>query len=338
MRGRLTVLNMDLDKDYHDWPLLSRAWTYQEMHLSSRILYFAHDQVFWQCLKDSRRECYGDDIIERSQMPESMSESLLIQWHQLVEEYSTRKVTFQEDRLPAIAAVAERMEEARSDDMYLAGLWKNTLLSDLMWYLNPHPHMQGDTERPETASKVPSWSWASLRSALPISFLSSHSVADNNKLTIPTLVEANYFVDGPHMTGVIKQASIVFLTPLIRVRHMKWTRVVLGHSMIGGDYVEAADSTAFHNSRMTLNWAYFHRWDSSNVGPIDSAFIMPIEDCGGLILQRMGVSDVYRRIGFAECELHVGFKQVFNERSHPGARKDLLKGFKGARYHTITLI
>jgi hypothetical protein len=39
-----------------DWPLLNRAWIYQEMRLSRRILHFCANEVVWQCQTVQRSE------------------------------------------------------------------------------------------------------------------------------------------------------------------------------------------------------------------------------------------------------------------------------------------
>ena len=54
-------------------------------------------------------------------------------WHKLVNMYSGLDLTYASDRLPAIAAIVEREMRLRLDDVYIAGMWKKSLLSDLAW-------------------------------------------------------------------------------------------------------------------------------------------------------------------------------------------------------------
>lgn len=52
--------------------------------------------------------------------------------------YSALQLTYQSDRLLALSAITKKMEKLRVDDMYIAGLWKQTLLQDLSWYRTPN--------------------------------------------------------------------------------------------------------------------------------------------------------------------------------------------------------
>jgi len=62
------------------------------------------------------------------------------------------------DKLPALSGLAKVFRRHLQQDEYLAGLWKGTLQLDLLWYL------EGDhlTASQPTASRAPSWSWASI--------------------------------------------------------------------------------------------------------------------------------------------------------------------------------
>lgn len=75
-------------------------------------------------------------------------------WHGVVEDYSHLHLTFSKDRLPALAAIVQRMLRMRKNDTYIAGLWQSSFLSDLTWW-----HVGG--KHPRSAARVPSWSWAS---------------------------------------------------------------------------------------------------------------------------------------------------------------------------------
>lgn len=49
----------------------------------------------------------------------------------MVEEYSCLHLTFSKDRLPALAAIVQRMMVTRRDDLYIAGMWQSSVLQDL---------------------------------------------------------------------------------------------------------------------------------------------------------------------------------------------------------------
>ncbi|KAI1107631.1 HET-domain-containing protein [Jackrogersella minutella] len=145
-----------------DWPLLSRAWVYQEMRLSPRVLHFGSQEVIWQCRTCRRSESRTND----SDAPTTLTyndryipNSRLLDWHNTINEYSHLTLTFEKDRFAAIAAVAQREATLRSNDEFVFGLWKNTLLRDLLWETVPHQQLQQRSKL-----ECPTWTWASVMS------------------------------------------------------------------------------------------------------------------------------------------------------------------------------
>ncbi|KAF2675000.1 HET-domain-containing protein, partial [Microthyrium microscopicum] len=110
-----------------------RAWTFQEGLLSTRKLYFTANEVSFEC-RDNRDATFF--------------------WHNLVSEYSSRLLTDENDKLPAVAGLARHMQ-IQNGGTYLAGLWAESFQSDLSWSC-PEP-----CSRRSTQYRCPSWSWAS---------------------------------------------------------------------------------------------------------------------------------------------------------------------------------
>jgi hypothetical protein len=75
-------------------------------------------------------------------------------WIQVALDYSRRVITYDRDRLPALSGLARRFRDV-TGDMYLAGLWKETLCSGLMW------HAVRELESRQMTYVAPSWSWLS---------------------------------------------------------------------------------------------------------------------------------------------------------------------------------
>jgi hypothetical protein len=71
-------------------------------------------------------------------------------------------LTKQTDRLPALSGLAKRVLPLLGD--YLAGMWSDTLVSDLMWRVNK---LDCEFGRPVNYTG-PSWSWASING--PVSY------------------------------------------------------------------------------------------------------------------------------------------------------------------------
>jgi hypothetical protein len=170
-------------------PLNQRAWVLQELLLSSRVVHFAKDQMYWQC---SSRLASEDGLLNERPLTEVLQAKpcdagkgadlwlhsrifgLVANltstidwwdadiardcWWTIVEEYSRRQLTRQSDKLPALAGLTEFFK-IRTGDTPLAGLWKENILFGLLWHVC----------RPVTLSPVdaiPSWSWASVRGAV----------------------------------------------------------------------------------------------------------------------------------------------------------------------------
>ncbi|KAG7294049.1 hypothetical protein NEMBOFW57_004111 [Staphylotrichum longicolle] len=90
-------------------------------------------------------------------------------WMSIVRSYSARSLTKPSDRLVAVAGIASRLRRA-TGFAYAAGLWRETLLLDLMWVAAPRgavEDMEALVERaaaPATGGSyvAPTWSWAGL--------------------------------------------------------------------------------------------------------------------------------------------------------------------------------
>jgi len=79
-------------------------------------------------------------------------------WSEIANQYSRRHLTDLEDRLKAIAGVANELSQLWGDS-FMFGLWKNYLVQQLLW----EPLLPVAAARQQRRSpRAPSWSWASL--------------------------------------------------------------------------------------------------------------------------------------------------------------------------------
>jgi hypothetical protein len=149
-------------------PLESRAWALQEDLLSRRIVCFAQPQLFWRCNETMRSEDgLLDDIEWEDTFMARMRKSFVNidtgnlnavyeSWRELAITYSARSLTFETDKLPALAGITQYYQELLRDEPML-GLWKRDLVAGLLWMV--------DYERSEAIKSVhgiPSWSWLSI--------------------------------------------------------------------------------------------------------------------------------------------------------------------------------
>lgn len=147
-------------------PIKDRAWPLQEFILSRRIIKFGGFQRSWLCLCDElnetesvgnwwkdrdteeaslRRDFYKVSATSRAPKRET--------WSRLVESHSIRTVTNPADRLLAISGMATTLGE-KTNDEYLAGIWRGHFPSALLWYV------PGIRAAGSDIYIAPSWSWA----------------------------------------------------------------------------------------------------------------------------------------------------------------------------------
>ncbi|KAI5865436.1 HET-domain-containing protein [Durotheca rogersii] len=140
-------------------PLYARGWCFQESFLARRILHFAPGAVIYECKTHRKSE---DQLPPYpSTAPGTLGEvGPAEQWHMIVQSYTSRQLTFTKDKLPAIAGAATAMPQARTS-RYLAGLWSETLLLDLLWQVMPG-RTHAPLMTPEHEANAPTWSWASV--------------------------------------------------------------------------------------------------------------------------------------------------------------------------------
>ncbi|KAK4250662.1 heterokaryon incompatibility protein-domain-containing protein [Corynascus novoguineensis] len=126
----------------HGGTLGKRGWVMQERWLSPRYLWYRNNDVIFQCREGY--ECLCGNWEGTSRYKALANDD----WHKLVGD----------DRFPAISGIARSLWRKRKagETDYLAGLWRDTLESDLLWR-----HNGNRFPRPAEWA-APTWSWASV--------------------------------------------------------------------------------------------------------------------------------------------------------------------------------
>jgi hypothetical protein len=139
-------------------PINLRAWTLQEHILPRRMLIFGNRQLWWTCESAISFDALPRKLITNVPAVQRKSGNdrySLDYWRSIVCDYTRRFLTYPNDKLPAIAGVAQLYSQF-FNSKYLAGLWEFALLPELMWCST-----RSDITRP-LARRAPSWSWASI--------------------------------------------------------------------------------------------------------------------------------------------------------------------------------
>ena len=158
--------------------LSKRSWAFQERLLSHRVLYCTTYGLFWAC----RVTC--DSEVSPGAYPHNLSQYVCPEdtpwcWEMLVQQYSGTMLSHSSDRLPALSGIASRQGQLR-DDQYLAGLWREDLVKQLLWARQTSQ----PSERP--AWQAPTWSWASING-----LVIPHNLLRSRKGTKPYVHLAN---------------------------------------------------------------------------------------------------------------------------------------------------
>lgn len=128
-------------------------------------------------------------------------------WFQLIEYYSSRHLTNENDKLPALAGLAADFAQRHhyGDHEYLAGIWSSQLPSALLWNA-----VASQPWRPQ-ANRAPSWSWASLNGAISYDSLKLSNEGFQRKWESTCLIEITDWDCPPikALQSLIKPSSAV---------------------------------------------------------------------------------------------------------------------------------
>jgi Heterokaryon incompatibility protein (HET) len=191
------------------FPLLYRAWCYQERMLSSRILHFGRHEVLWECRTVVDCECGGFRQNQNLKLKfgESLESGEGLAWREIVTAYTRLALTRLSDRLPAISGVAKTMPLESTD--YLAGIWKPHLPQDLLWQIVP-----GDPPPKAISWRAPSWSWAAVDVAVRYRIVPT-STDRSYKTWHTTVLKATCTPKGSDPTGQVISGSLIVRGPLV---------------------------------------------------------------------------------------------------------------------------
>lgn len=147
-------------------PLSTRAWAFQERVLSPRIIHFTDDVLIWECRKEYQSHWnLLSRLTSNGVIYDTAKKTLIDRWYlEIVPEYSGRNLTFDTDKLPALAGLARLFYELLKLP-YVAGIWidADDIGTVLSWKpVCPNPFNWDETWRQKNKSGCPWWSWASM--------------------------------------------------------------------------------------------------------------------------------------------------------------------------------
>jgi hypothetical protein len=240
------------------------------MLLSPRTIHFCENEVIWDCctVRKSQSGCHDkthDPVKWTRQQQQQLQTSpsakpsgkTIQSWHQTVEEYSQRKLTFARDRLPALAGISQRMHNRRPNDAFLAGLWEHSLVLDLLWETRGSPEPCPVVKFGQWTA--PTWSWASI--ATGVGWIAT---PDNINAAAPLAEVLNKDIQavGSQYLGETTRARLALRGPLIP-----------GSLSVadGGPYTRPTGRVSFCFTGQYLGWHdsedFRRHWDNEELTP-----------------------------------------------------------------------
>ena len=224
--SQFTIMNRDFwQAEVSDVRLNRRAWVLQERLMAPRVLHFGRNQILWECRTKDAAETYPEGL------PQALHGSRYIRfkdltlatryrqdsgngdegaynghasnavvaayqpWAQIVQQYTASSLTFPDDKLVALSAVAKLMAGVLRDE-YIAGLWRRYLERELLWSVCKRSR---DSAKRPKVYRAPSWSWASVDGEVTPGYL---DVGAGDILVNVVDVQLDYVTDDK--TGLVR--------------------------------------------------------------------------------------------------------------------------------------
>lgn len=162
----LIVEDQYWDKEVTRSLVNTRAWVFQERLLAPRVLHFGKRHLIWECREQSASDAFPKGLSRVTPLPDLglkrtfpcpglNTQGYRLMWCTLVYLYANCKLTFPGDRLIALSALARTMGSLIQDE-YVAGMWRDNLELEMLWYINGFVGASTPT-----TYRAPTWSWVS---------------------------------------------------------------------------------------------------------------------------------------------------------------------------------
>lgn len=192
----LDARSEDASRSYYDElePVNHRGWCLQERLLSPRCLIYASHTLQYYCQTETAN--IGHALCEPSTslrlpntllwpssakqlLPMSSSDQVRARqaWLSVIFDYTNRNISLPGDKLVALAGIVEEFHRVYNTE-YVAGLWRKTLLLDLLWKRSSAYEIK---PRP-TNYRAPSWSWASIDGLVEYQYVKEKTAKANGTI------------------------------------------------------------------------------------------------------------------------------------------------------------
>lgn len=163
------------------FPVNARGWTFQESFIPPRVLVFGDQEPFLRCRSGddivATKTCVRYDLTSRMRPRRLVTRHLKIEgvslddvadrladvWPQVVEEYTSRELSFPlEDRPLAVRGVIDFLSAAFGGDTCRFGVWASCPVACLLWQKTIVHGNGGGSWESVRIPRLPTWSWMSV--------------------------------------------------------------------------------------------------------------------------------------------------------------------------------
>jgi hypothetical protein len=247
-------------------PIGERGWTVQENALSKRMVHFTKIALFWECQEAIVSENghpvlrFAGDVSLIRQFQHEFEIDFAVSWHTFVEMYSSRKLSFVKDKLPAIAGIASRLH-FRSGFQYRAGMWEEIIGLDLTWTV------PSDASESASLLEAPSWSWTSIGSSVQfpdglwamdkvLCHIEEDPTSKNKEISLLAAGEHNLLLNGP-----IQEAVLTFGPPKVAEPRSETEACCIQSNYV----LSLSDSEESEYEKLSLNFSPDMRLEAASV-------------------------------------------------------------------------
>jgi hypothetical protein len=204
----------------------TRGWVLQEQLLSHRMVSCMGSEMHWECQASYQTECgvhfrqTESDMRSMTRLHQQSAQAPQdTVWRRWMERYSKRFFTFWKDKLPAISGITQHYQDITGDEPIL-GLWKSSLLQDLLWVrLSP---VSARALKELRKINLPSWSFLSCPAeiAFDLWLITLRTNGEDPLVTVEDytkVIDCSVEWSGQPFISRVKQANLILEGPKIEI-------------------------------------------------------------------------------------------------------------------------
>ncbi|KAJ9415601.1 heterokaryon incompatibility protein-domain-containing protein [Fusarium oxysporum] len=246
------------DTDLQNAAWRTRGWTFQEDQLAPRQVFFGN--FMFHVSRGSALEATDGSSIGHFRFMEGIDslERGLSTWYSMIAGYSARNLTVQQDRFPAISALARSFAERFPDQRYLAGLLESNIHMGLLWTCPAWIEFDKFRDLVSKKYTAPSWSWA--HRPLQVSWILSGDEHPTSELVIR---ETEVISEKHNPYGRVSKGRLLLIAKIFKPPTQKNGRVRLKHSYKYWKYMNVPTfNYMLHSKRKRFMAKILFDWDS----------------------------------------------------------------------------